>query len=236
MADIICDKLTVEKSGIKILDSITCAIPHGEVVAIAGPNGAGKSTFVRALIGLEDISSGSADLNVPTEKTRYRRVDYVPQYTRQFNHLIPATVSDLFTFSRQAYPEIISELNINELFDKKMKNLSGGQVQRVFLAHAMLSSPQILVLDEPTAALDPLIRHKFSKIISDFHKKTAATILYVTHDIGSIGEIADKLIYLEEKIIFFGTFGDFCHSGEMSKYFGADQHIMCHQHKDNLYK
>lgn len=231
MASIICEKLTVEKSGIKILDSVTCSIPHGEVVAIAGPNGAGKSTFVRALIGLESVSSGSVNLNLQGENSKGASFGYVPQYTRQFNHLIPATVSDLFIFSKHIYPEIISELNIAELFDKKIKNLSGGQIQRVFLAHAMISAPQVLVLDEPTAALDPQTRHKFGKIISDFHKKTTSTILYVTHDIGSIGEIADKLIYLEEKVIFYGTFGDFCHSGEMSKYFGADQHIMCHQHR-----
>jgi len=109
--------------------------------------------------------------------------------------------------------------------------LSGGQQQRVFLARAIVHEPELLILDEPTAALDPETRERFFAMIQELNGKKGVTIILVTHDIGNIGKYASKLLYLDKKIIFYGSFNDFCLSDEMMGYFGAySQHVICHRH------
>ncbi|MFO0704180.1 MAG: metal ABC transporter ATP-binding protein [Patescibacteria group bacterium] len=230
MGQIEIKKLTIEKSGIKIIDDLSIVIPQGEVVAVVGPNGAGKSTFVKALIGLERPSSGSININISKNNSGKLTVGYVPQTTRTFNVFIPATVSDFVSTITVRYPEIIEKLGINEIKNKRLKDLSGGQLQRVFLAKALAPLPDLLVLDEPTSALDPIVKTDLWTILNDFRKNTNTTILFVTHDMGSVGNIAQKLMYIDTKLVFYGTFQDFCKSPEMSKHFGPDQHLMCHQH------
>ncbi len=86
-------------------------------------------------------------------------------------------------------------------------------------------------MDEPTAALDPDMRERFYETVSDLNSKYGTTVLLVTHDIGTIGSYASSMLYLDKKALFFGTFEQFCHSGEMAAFFGEhSQHLICHRH------
>ena len=122
-------------------------------------------------------------------------------------------------------------MDIVEIKNKLIGELSGGQQQRVFIARALVNEPDLLILDEPTAALDPEIREHFFGVLRDLNETSGITILIVTHDIGSIGKYASTLLYLDKKVIFHGTFDEFCFSTDMGEYFGPfSQHVICHRH------
>jgi len=102
---------------------------------------------------------------------------------------------------------------------------------RVLLARAIVKEPELLILDEPTVAIDPEMRQRFFDVIMELNRKEGVTMLLVTHDVSSIGEYASKLLYLEGSVVFFGGFDEFCLSEEMTKVFGTfSQHIICHRH------
>ena len=109
--------------------------------------------------------------------------------------------------------------------------LSGGQFQRVCLARALAAEPELLILDEPTSALDPAFREQFYDLLTRLNRENNTTLLLVTHDSATVGAYASRLIYIDQKIVFDGTFADFCHSPRMTEYFGpAAQHLLCGRH------
>jgi zinc transport system ATP-binding protein len=111
-------------------------------------------------------------------------------------------------------------------------DLSGGQQQRVFIARALVNKPELLFLDEPTTALDPETRENFFEVLSDLNRNHKVTVVLVTHDIGTIGKYASKLLYIDRGVIFYGSFDEFCLSGDMTRFFGASsQHLICHRHE-----
>ncbi len=232
----------------KVLEDITLTIEAGDYVGVVGPNGSGKSTFVKALLGLCDISDGKAFLfGKPSDKfDEWGRVGYLPQNMSLLNPVFPATVQETTElgllslkkfprrFTRQDKEKVASVLDLLGVYDLRKKligELSGGQQQRALLARALVNDPQLLILDEPTAALDPETRERFYRLVSDVNRASGVTVLLVTHDTGVIGQHASKMLYLDKKLLFFGSFDQFCHSKEMSELFGhQSQHIICHRH------
>jgi zinc transport system ATP-binding protein len=94
-----------------------------------------------------------------------------------------------------------------------------------------VSNPELLILDEPSTALDPPSRESFFELLKKLNMSKGITIILITHDISQIGQYANKLLYLDKKVVFYGSFADFCRSEEMSRYFGQfSQHLICHQH------
>jgi zinc transport system ATP-binding protein len=231
-----------------VLEDISFAVKRGDYVGIVGPNGSGKSTLVQALLGLVAISSGSARLfGVPCDGfNQWGRVGYLPQSLRLLNPAFPATVAEtvgLGLLSLKRFPRrlnrqdrevvdtTLNELGIYDIRSKLIGELSGGQQQRALLARALVNNPELLILDEPTAALDPETRERFYHMISDINRSRGVTVLLVTHDTGVIGQHATKMLYLDKRMLFYGSFDDFCHSPEMSDLFGEhSQHLMCHRH------
>jgi zinc transport system ATP-binding protein len=129
---------------------------------------------------------------------------------------------------------INNALELVDIIDIKTEligELSGGQQQRVLIAKALVSEPELLILDEPTTALDPEAREKFFGTLKDLNENRKVTIIIITHDIGTIGKYASRLLYLDKRLIFYGGFDDFCTSSEMANYFGEySQHVICHRH------
>jgi len=231
-----------------VLEGVSISVAAGDYIGIAGPNGSGKSTLVRALLGLNIISSGTSTLfGIPSERfSEWGRVGYLPQHVNLFNPVFPATVKETVALGllslkhfprrltrkdRQKVSAVLEELGILDLAGKLIGELSGGQQQRMLLARALVNNPELLILDEPTAALDPETRDRFYSLVSDINRNRGVTVLLVTHDTGTIGMYASKLLYLDKKVLFFGGFDEFCHSPEMSALFGEhSQHLMCHRH------
>lgn len=237
--------LKVGYQGSPILEDISFEVLQGDYVGIVGPNGSGKTTLMRALLGLLPTMAGQVTFGKSGPKT-LSKIGYLPQHAITTDHLFPAKVREIVgmgLLAHQKYPkrlrekdhdrirEILMELGIGHLEHQKIGELSGGQQQRVLLARAMVANPQILILDEPTSALDPQIRSDFYNMIEVLNKDKGITILLVSHDIGSIGQYTNKMLYLDRRLVFYGDYKDFCGSQDMTQYFGYEtQHKMCWQH------
>ncbi|MCU0680014.1 MAG: metal ABC transporter ATP-binding protein [Planctomycetes bacterium] len=238
--------LTVSYGIVPVLQDISFAVEKGDYIGLAGPNGAGKTTLIKALLGLIS-GSGEVELfnqSLPKFK-EWQKIGYLPQRGNGFNPLFPISVSEVVALgllANKKYPKRYDEedrkkitqalemLQLNNIKDRLINELSGGQQQRVFLARAIVSQPELLILDEPSTALDPQIREDFFTLTKKLNAQ-GVTIVLITHDVSHIGQYANKLLYIDKKVIFYGKFSDFCHSTSMHDYFGEfSQHLICHQH------
>lgn len=246
------DQLSVKYQQAVVLDRISFELPAGEYLGIVGPNGSGKSTLVKAMLGLIEKSAGAIKLfDTELENfTHWQRIGYLPQSTTIPTHRFPAKVAEIVAtglISRKRFPRRITRadmhtvvdtldlLGIVALKDKFIGRLSGGQRQRVLLARALVSRPELIILDEPILALDPIARRQFYEITTRLHREHGTTIILISHDSTTIGEFATRLLYLDRKVIYYGTFEEFCRSDTMSRYFGEQhQHMICHQHHHTI--
>jgi zinc transport system ATP-binding protein len=242
------EKLSFAYNSVQVLSDVTFTLTVGEYCGLVGPNGSGKTTLIRMLLGFSAPQKGSVALfdEDPLTFRHWSRIGYVPQRLVAFNPHFPATVNEIVglgLLSRHKFPRrpakhetesierVLKLMDIMEIRNKMIGELSGGQQQRVFIARALVSEPALLILDEPTAALDPEIREHFFNVLRDLNETNRVTILIVTHDIGNIGKYASTLLYLDKKVIFHGTFDEFCISSDMGEYFGPfSQHVICHRH------
>jgi zinc transport system ATP-binding protein len=232
----------------EVLSGISFTIEKGDYIALAGPNGAGKTTLVRLILGLEEKRKGQIEIFGKDSDgfTEWGRIGFLPQEVNVFNPLFPATVKEvvgLGLLSHKSFPKKFTRgdearilkalelMDIAHLKDKLVGALSGGQQQRVFLSRALVSDPELLILDEPSTALDPKTREHFFELVEKLNKDKGVTLIIITHDTAHIGQYAGKLLYLDRQIVFYGGFADFCQSKEMEKFFGPfSQHLICHQH------
>lgn len=248
MSIIRCQNLNVRYRQSLALEGISFDVEPGDYIGIVGPNGSGKTTLIKTMLGLLEPESGTIEImGKPASGFRkWQKIGYLPQATTITNKSFPASVAEVVStglLGSKSFPRslsgadfeqvraILELLEMTHLYDEQIGNLSGGQTQKVFLARAMVAKPEILILDEPTAALDPSTREHFYETIAGLNREQGTTILLITHDSGTIGKYASKMLYIDHKLIFYGSFSDFCHSSDMSKYFGdSSQHLMCHQH------
>lgn len=240
------EKVTLKYGRNEVLSDITFMAEEGDYIGIVGPNGSGKSTLMKAILGLHPFSEGKIQFGNGLKDSRF--VGYLPQKAVTNDRIFPATVREIVSMgllARKKDPKFITKsdcekmdgvlekLKILDLRLKKIGNLSGGQQQRVLLARALVSSPELLILDEPTSALDPRIREDFYGILKELNEKDGVTILLVSHDMASIGQYTRKMLYLDRRLIFFGSYDEFCKSPDMTVYFGhLSQHQFCWRHQD----
>ena len=241
-------ELFFQYNSAEILSNISFRLQGGDYLGIVGPNGSGKSTLIKLTLGLLQPSKGAIKLfgiNM-TNFADWHKVGYLPQRINSLNPHFPATVREIVglgLLSAKSYPRRITKndekainnaLGLVDILDIKNKligELSGGQQQRVLIARALVNEPELLILDEPTTALDPEAREKFFNTLKDLNEHKKVTLIIITHDIGTIGKYASRLLYLDKQVVFYGGFDDFCVSSEMSSYFGEySQHVICHRH------
>jgi zinc transport system ATP-binding protein len=240
--------LSFRYNSVEILSDISFSVNSGDYIGLVGPNGSGKTTLIKVALGLFKPDKGTVSLfgvNPLNFKDRHR-IGYLPQRTL-FNPYFPATVKEIVSlglFSKKKamvktdksedtmIDETIRLMDVLDIKDTLIGELSGGQQQRVLVARAIVNEPDLLILDEPTTALDPETREIFFDTLQKLNKSKNTTIILVTHDMGSIGKYASKLLYLDKSIIFYGSFEDFCSSRDMESYFGEfAQHLICHRHE-----
>jgi zinc transport system ATP-binding protein len=238
------DNLSFSYQDRLVLKDISFKLESSDYLALAGPNGAGKTTLIKNILGLESFQGASLELfSQPLDGFKdWKKIAYLPQ-KHQYNPLFPASVLELVLsgatglgknkgkeFKARAM-SLLSELGLDREAKKLFSRLSGGQQQRVLLARALIREPELLILDEPTTALDPQVREKFFAILKRYNEEQGTAIIMVTHDTADIGRYAKKLCYLDQEIVFYGDFHEFCHSQKMKDYFGGfSQHLICHQH------
>ena len=232
----------------EVLRSISVSVSAGDYLAVVGPNGSGKSTLIKALLGLVPVREGEITLFDTPQAAfdQWQRIGYLPQRLKAFNPHFPATVEEIVRLGLLAgkrFPrmrsrrddavveETLQWLDIVPIRRRLIGELSGGQQQRVLLARAMVNRPELLILDEPTTALDPETREHFYGMVQHLNRNHGVTVILVTHDSATIGKYASRLLYVDKGVVFDGTFDDFCHSPEMAGFFGEhSQHLICQRH------
>ena len=231
------------------IKDVSFKIENGDFVGLIGPNGAGKTTLIKTLLGLLPISAGEIEMfgQKIGQFSQWDKIDYLPQNIKSINPLFPATVEEvvfLGLLSSKKMPrhfsspdrlkveDTLAYMRIVDLKDKVISELSGGQQQRVLIARALVSKPEVLILDEPTAALDSKSRDELMKLIKKLNSDFGITIILITHDTNMVCEYASKLMYLDRSLIFFGGVSEF-----YKKYKNAEsldsygRHLIDHQYK-----
>ncbi|MFA5994685.1 MAG: metal ABC transporter ATP-binding protein [Parcubacteria group bacterium] len=249
MSEIIkADNLSVSYGQSEVLHNISFTIAQGDFVGLAGPNGAGKTTLVKTLLALTPATQGTIEIFGKKQSafSSWGKIGYLPQKNSTINTLFPATVAEIVALgllAQKKWPKkltakdrmqtdvVLADLDILPLKKRMFSELSGGQQQKVLLARALVSNPEVLIFDEPSTALDPESRESFFQLIQHLNREHHITIILITHDTGYIGQYANKLLYIDKELIYFGDFADFCRSEKMNSYFGKyEQHVICHQH------
>lgn len=182
------------------LDDVDLEISRGTVVGILGPNGAGKSTLLETVAGLRASTSGEVSvLGVDPRRERRqttRRVSVQPQSASVFGYLsVRETVRLYASFhsSHRDVAQVIADLGLSEQVDVRARDLSGGQLRRLLLAVAIIGIPEIVILDEPSAGLDPEARKHLLELIRSL-ARDGTTIIFSTHDMAEAAQICDRVV------------------------------------------
>ncbi|MCL4324585.1 MAG: metal ABC transporter ATP-binding protein [Candidatus Thermoplasmatota archaeon] len=189
--------LSVQREGEVILEDVSFEVPKGQVLAVVGPNGGGKTTLLRALLGRVP-HQGEVRWAEPV------RIGYVPQKLVETD--IPLSVEELLAMKCPGdYARCLSSVGLDpSLLPKSIGVLSGGEIQRVLIAWAVVDSPQVMLFDEPTSNTDVGSEEVIFHTLRSVQKELQATMLLVTHDVHSVHHFADEVLVLNRRVIFQG--------------------------------
>ncbi len=216
MEQIRCTDLSFAYDGITVAEGIDFTLRKGDYLCIVGENGSGKSTLVKGLLGLKAPAGGTITFG---DGLTARGIGYLPQQT-ELQRDFPASVREVvlsgcigrffqglfYTRSQKKLAAYhMDKMGITDLADKCYRELSGGQQQRVRLARALCATGQLLLLDEPTAGLDPVVSRELYGLIEHLNKTEGITVIMVSHDTGTPLEAATHVLHLKHRQLFFGT-------------------------------
>ena len=198
------------------IKDVSFSIEEGQIVAFLGPNGAGKSTTMKILTGFLSPSEGSAEIaghNVASDRlAAARHLGYLPENGPLYPEMTPMEALAFFAEARGLGEDVldtrldavVKQCSLQEVIEKPIGKLSKGYRQRVGLAQALLHDPDVLIMDEPTAGLDPNQIREFRKNLRELAK--SKTILMSTHILQEVEAVADKVIFINAgKVVFEGT-------------------------------
>ncbi|MEK7616012.1 MAG: metal ABC transporter ATP-binding protein [Patescibacteria group bacterium] len=207
--------LKVELENRVILENVNFSLNKGEVMAIVGPNGAGKSTLFRALLGLIPYSG-------TIKWSNEMRIGYVPQ-KMALERDLPLTVREFLKLKSENYKSVLKEVGIHEhILDHSLGVISGGELQRVLIAWALLGNPNVLLFDEPTAGIDVSGEETIYHLLQKLHDSHELTVLIISHDMNVVTQYTNNILCLDKQMICFGETSEMLHT---QKYF---QHL--HEH------
>ncbi|HCT65127.1 MAG TPA: ABC transporter [Lachnospiraceae bacterium] len=211
------DNLSVYYGETAAITDVCLDVNEGEFLGVIGPNGGGKSTFLKAILGLIPITTGSIQIYNQEARKNLTAIGYVPQFAtmdRRFpisafevvlTGRLKAGLSPFMKYSKEdkeiAY-EQIKRVGIESLANRQISELSGGEFQRLLIARALTVNPKILLLDEPTASVDASSREQIYALLENLNKEM--TIVLVTHDLLAISSTVGRLACLNGKLVYHG--------------------------------
>ncbi len=219
-----------------VLRNVDFHIDPGEIVTIVGPNGSGKSSFLKAVIGALTPSSGSI------WRKRGLKMGYVPQKLH-LDPVFPLTVQRFLTLTRRPAAgevgSVVARLGIAGVLGQQVASLSGGQLQRVLLAHALIGQPDLLILDEAAQGLDQPAIAAFYRLVEALRAETGTAILMVSHDLHVVMSASDRVICLNGHVCCEGTPTVVSEAPEYRRLFGQGtegalalyRHVHDHRHE-----
>lgn len=230
-----------------VLVDIELSIQPGDFLAVIGPNGSGKTTLIKIMLGLLAPSCGTVSLfGTPIREFRdWDRVGYVAQKATHFDPYFPASVQEVVGMGLVAggtrrrlpagerKPRVLAALEsvgLKDVHSRPIGELSGGQQQRVFIARALVSSPEILILDEPTAGVDVGAQNTFYGMLDRLNREEGLTVVFSTHNVGVVTEHVNKVACINQRLYFHGSHEEFCATDHLLKMAGGRAHIIHHEH------
>jgi zinc transport system ATP-binding protein len=210
--------LVLTRAGRPILTGVDIDIGPGEIVTVIGPNGAGKTMLVRALLGLERLDRGTV------RRREGLVVGYAPQRF-DIDRAIPLTVARFVSLGRPAkarpgIEQVLAEVGAGRLIERQLSELSGGELQRVVLARALVRSPDLLVLDEPARAVDYAGEAELYTLIGRLRTERGFGVLLVSHDLHVVMAQSDRVICLNRHVCCSGVPGSVAQHPEYARLFG----------------
>jgi len=247
MSLVVLRRVSFAYDGTPVLVEIDFAIEEGDFLAIIGPNGSGKTTLVKLVLGLLRPTSGEVEIfgQPPAAFTDRRKVGYVPQKATHVDPFFPASVEEVVGMAllsgsrpggrkgREARARVhraLSEVGMAEFAKGPVGRLSGGQQQRVFIARALVTSPRILFLDEPTTGVDAETQDSFYEMLHRLNRSEGLTIVLVTHDIGIVNKHVNRVACLNQRLVYHGDHEGFCRSEAFREMIAHGNHLIAHEH------
>lgn len=209
--------INFDHEGISILEEINLVIERGDFLGIIGPNGSGKTTLLKIMLGLIKPKTGVIRLfgeDIHHFKD-WHRIGYVAQHAINFDINFPLSVFEVVSMGRfskkgllrrlgkkdlQIIDEALEIVGMKEYKNKRIGELSGGEKQRVFIARALASEPELLILDEPTAGVDVRVQKEFYDFLERLNRERKITLVLVTHDIGTVTSRVGKLACMNKRL------------------------------------
>lgn len=233
----------------QVLKNINFSIERGMFMGLVGPNGGGKTTLIKIILGLIKPDEGSVyllDKPIDTFKD-WNRIGFVSQKANTFNRGFPATVFEVvamgltakigyFRFMKKNHKEkvlaAIEQVGMSDYAYHNIGNLSGGQQQRVFIARALVSEPELLILDEPTVGIDYKNVERFYDLLHELNVKKNLTLLLVTHDTGAMTKHATNVACLNQTFHFHGKSEEYTALSQeyLSEIYGYPVQVIVHDH------
>ena len=207
----------VQYDGLPVLEGINLSLKEQDFLGIIGPNGGGKTTLLEVLLGLIEPTCGQVRILGRSAKEGRRSIGHVPQYTK-FDHDFPISVWDVAMMGRlgrrglfrrytqddkRMVAEALHQVEMLELKDRQIGQLSGGQRRRVYIARALASDPKILLLDEPTASVDSRVVGNVYELLQNLNQRV--TIILVSHDIGVVSSYVKTIACLNRRLIYHAS-------------------------------
>jgi len=194
---------------LKVLEHINLSCAEGECIALIGPNGCGKTTLIKSVLGMVIPSEGEIlfkGKNISKDFEYRKRIGYMPQIGRYPDNMKIGQIIDMIKEIRNSDgnldEDLLREFKLKDLFDKRMSTLSGGTTQKVSATLAFLFNPDVLILDEPTAGLDPLASELLKeKIITE--KKKGKLILITSHLLSELDDLISQIIFMQDGSVKF---------------------------------
>ncbi|GBE06435.1 MAG TPA: metal ABC transporter ATP-binding protein [Nitrospirae bacterium] len=214
------ENLCVKVSGRHLIENVTFSVEKGAIVAIIGPNGAGKTTLLKAILGLIPYDVGTISIFGRPLKNNNSgiNVGYVPQRL-EFDRTVPLTVSELLDFTvppvysfpfyrsrekKEYVNSLLALVGVQHLAERAIGSLSGGELQRVMIAKAIVNDPQVLFLDEPASGVDIEGQEKFYDLVTRLNKEKGLTVILISHDLNVVYRFADKVLCMNRRLICTG--------------------------------
>lgn len=229
-----------------VLENASFSVEKGDYVGVIGPNGGGKTTLLKLILGLEKGTGEIRLFGTPAAKFKeWRKIGYLAQKSPVSQSRFPISVEEVVLMglcydarhkeatehNMQEVYRALEQTHTRDLSERIFSNLSVGQQQRVLLSRALVSRPELLILDEPSAALDAGSREMFFALLGELNAKHGVTILLITHDTGEVGKYISKFLYIDKEVVFFGDKEQFCRSEKVAEKLGSfAQHTIDHLH------
>ncbi|MFC1687700.1 metal ABC transporter ATP-binding protein [Patescibacteria group bacterium] len=201
--------LSIHFNGVKVIENLTFDIPVKSISAIIGPNGCGKTTLIKAILGLIPYSGSVSILNKKPSEI-LKKIGYVPQRFT-FEKTFPITIKEFLELEHRGHKNVnrkilekLNEVGMSSTHNKLLGQLSGGQLQRVLIAKALLNEPEILFLDEPAAGVDIKGERNFFELLKHLNKDHGVTIVFISHEVDIVHKYATQVLCLNKKLICIG--------------------------------